>query len=163
VRSRGAIKILGTAGNPTKLARARELGANAVLNHGDPDWPQRLRDSLGEATIDVLFESIGGSSAHQLLDLLTPGTGRILLYGRLSGEPAAITASDLLSRGLTLTGCAGPAWVKRVEAARPQILESLAHGALRPTIDGPHALADAAAAHKRIEARQAVGKVVLTP
>jgi NADPH:quinone reductase len=74
---------------------------------------------------------------------------------------------------VSLVGCGGrPAdyatgiaagWSARVEAARPEALDRAAAGRIRPLIDSEMPLADAAAAHRRIEDRRAAGKVVLVP
>ncbi|MFG1781452.1 zinc-binding alcohol dehydrogenase family protein [Rhodococcus oryzae] len=159
----GAARILATAGTADKRDRARSFGACDVIDHADPDWPGRVREVLGDATIDVAFESIGGESAARLLDLMTPLEGRMLFYGLLSGRPAAIGSTDLMPRGLTLTGCGGPAWLGRVAAARAEILERAAAGTVTPVVDSILPLGDAALAHERIEKRAATGKMILAP
>ena len=155
--------MIATAGGPVKREHALRLGADVVLDHNDPGWPGRIPEVLGGDGLDVVFESIGGASAGRLLDTLTPGSGRILFYGVLGGEPA-ITPLDLLHRGLTLVGCGGLRdWAKRVRAAQAQALALAAEGRLRPQIDSVLPLAEAAEAHRRVEARAAVGKVILVP
>jgi NADPH:quinone reductase len=172
-REHGARRVIATAGSPAKREIALSLGADAVLDHYDPDWPDQVRGHNDGAHVDVVFESIGGASAGRLLDALVPGSGRMLFCGVLSGEPPAVTPMDLMLRGVGLIGCGGrPAdyatgkaagWSARVEAARPEILRRAATGRLRPLIDSTFPLADAAAAHRRLEERQAAGKVVLMP
>ncbi|MEU8195420.1 zinc-binding dehydrogenase [Microbispora amethystogenes] len=160
-RPMGAARVLATAGSPAKRELARELGADDVFDHTDPGWTERLREAGGP--VDVVFESLGGASAGRVLDAMTPGTGRMLLYGLLGGPPA-VTPMDLLQRGLTLVGCGGPeSWMSRVLAARAEVLDLAARGGLRSQVDSVLPLADAAEAHRRIEARTAVGKVVLVP
>ncbi|MCW2876776.1 MAG: dehydrogenase [Sphaerisporangium sp.] len=164
VQGATALTLLRTAGAKVKRERARELGADIVVDHRDPSWPGQVRDALQGATLDIVFESVAGASARELLDLMTPGTGRMLYYGRLGGEPAAVTPDDLLYRGLTLIGCGGlAAWAKRVAAARTDVLCLLAEGRLHPLVDSVLPLADAATAHRRIENRETMGKIVLTP
>ncbi|MQY29042.1 quinone oxidoreductase family protein [Nocardia aurantia] len=159
----GAAHVIATAGGADKGDRARELGADQVLDHNDPDWPDRLREVLGEKTIDVVFDAVGGEPAGRLLALLTPATGRMLGYGQLSGGPAAVTAADLMVAGLTYTGCAGPAWLSRVAAARPRALELAAAGALRPMLGPVLPLDQAARAHRLVEQRATAGTVILRP
>ncbi|WP_327044599.1 zinc-binding dehydrogenase [Microbispora sp. NBC_01189] len=160
-RPMGAARVLATGGSPAKRGLARELGADDVFDHTDPGWTERLREAGGP--VDVVFESLGGVSAGRVLDAMTPGTGRMLLYGLLGGPPA-VSPMDLLQRGLTLVGCGGPEpWLSRVLAARAEVLDLAARGGLRPQVDSVLPLADAAEAHRRIEARAAVGKVVLVP
>ncbi|WP_280296323.1 quinone oxidoreductase family protein [Nocardia abscessus] len=159
----GAARVIATAGGPEKAARARELGADEVIDHNDPAWTTRLRETLGGATVDVVFDSIGGESASGLLDLMTPLRGRMLGYGWLSGAPAQITATDLIMRGLTYTGCAGPEWLNRVAAARTTVLARAAAGGLAPLVEAVLPLDQASHAHRLLEDRAPLGKIVLRP
>jgi NADPH2:quinone reductase len=162
-RDHGAGRIIATAGSAAKRDHARALGAETVLDHTDPAWPDRLRDLLDGTRLDVVFESLGGESAGRLLDAMTPGSGRMLLYGLLNGEPA-VTPMDLLRRGLTLTGCAGmPGWLDLVQAARADAFRMVSEGRLHPRIDSVLPLAEAARAHERIDARATIGQIVLVP
>ncbi|MEV0246493.1 zinc-binding dehydrogenase [Nocardia sp. NPDC050712] len=162
-KTRGAARVIATAGGPAKLAQARKLGADDLIDHNDPDWPSRLPEILGDATLDLVFDSIGGPTAAALLDAMTPLRGRVLSYGFLSGAPAQITATDLLFRGLSLTGCAGPHWLARVAAARATALHQVTSGALVPQIDTILPLDQAAEAHRALESRTPLGAVLLRP
>ncbi|MGK8523070.1 quinone oxidoreductase family protein [Nocardia asteroides] len=159
----GAARVIGTAGGPAKVAHARELGADEVIDHNDPAWTTRLRETLGGATVDVVFDSIGGDSASGLLDLMTPLRGRMLGYGWLSGAPAQVSASDLIMRGLTYTGCAGPDWLDRVARARTTVLARAAAGGLAAPVEAVLPLEQASHAHRLLEDRAPLGKVVLSP
>jgi NADPH2:quinone reductase len=128
----------------------------ADIDHNDPDWRKNVPEG-----VHVVFESIGGARAAELTTKLVP-RGRILAYGLLSGEYPAITVADLLPRGLTLIGFGG-AYAEDVAAARAEALDLVADGTLTPVIDRTYPLADAAAAHARVESREGVGKVVLVP
>ncbi|MET9486320.1 zinc-binding dehydrogenase [Nocardia sp. NPDC006630] len=159
----GAARVIATAGGPEKAEQARKFGAEVVIDHLDPDWPQRLRETLGGATIDVVFDSIGGESALALLDLMTPLRGRMLSYGFLSGAPAQVTSMDLIMRGLTLVGCSGPDWLAWVAGSRGAALDRAADGSLTPLVDRVLPLAQAAQAHQLLEDRAAKGTIVLRP
>jgi NADPH:quinone reductase len=165
----GARRVIATAGSTAKRQIALDLGAGAVLDHRDPDWPSQVIAANNGTPVDVIFESIGGESAGQLLDALVPGTGRMMFYGLLSGEPPAISPYDLLMHGVGLIGCGGrPAtystgWTAQVVACRPDVLARAVGGRLRPLIDSKIPLADAPGAHRRMEERQAAGKVILVP
>jgi NADPH:quinone reductase len=158
----GGVGVVATAGGPAKGERARALGAGAVVDHTGPDWPDQVRAALDGAELDVIFEAIGGPAAGRTLALLAEGTGRVLLYGMLAGEPPAIAPAALLTRGLTLIGCGGlGVWAPRVRAARADALEMVARRELQALVDST--LGEAADAHRRIEARLAAGKIVLLP
>ncbi|MGQ4615111.1 zinc-binding dehydrogenase [Nocardia sp. R7R-8] len=162
-REFGAARVIGTAGGPDKAAHARKLGADEAIDHNDPEWTTRLRETLGTATVDVVFDSIGGASAARLLDLMTPLRGRMLGYGWLSGAPAQVSASDLLMRGLTFTGCAGPDWLNQVAQARAAVLARTAAGGLDPLVEAVLPLDQANRAHRLLEDRAVLGKIVLRP
>lgn len=157
-RQLGAKRVIGTAGGRAKAEYARSIGADEVIDHTDPEWPSAVEPG----GVDVVFESIGGDTTARLLPALRPGTGRILVYGLLSGAPA-ITALDLMTKGGTLTGCGGPLWFEQVQAARADVFALVADGRLTPRIDSVLPLADAAEAHRRFGTRTAIGKVILTP
>jgi len=154
----GAKRVIGTAGAQAKRDYARSIGADEVIDHTDPEWPA----ALGPGSVDVVFDSIGGDTTTRLLPALRPGTGRILVYGFLAGPPS-ITAIDLVMGGGTLTGCGGPLWFERVYAARAEVFELVAAGRLTPRIDSVLPLEEAVEAHRRFDARAAIGKIILTP
>jgi NADPH:quinone reductase-like Zn-dependent oxidoreductase len=155
-RQYGAARVIGTAGTAAKRDHAKALGADETVDHSVGNWTAGLKN------IDVGFDSLAGESTARLADAITPGTGRILLYGLLQGM-ATITATDLLTRGLTLTGCGGPAWMESVQAAKAEVLKLTADGKLRPQIDSVLSLEQAAQAHRRFDSREPMGKIILTP
>jgi NADPH2:quinone reductase len=154
----GAGHVIATAGSPAKRDRAAELGADTELDHSSPGWPAALPD------VDVAFEAIGGAPAGQVLGHLTPGTGRMLCYGLLSGEQPAVTAADLMTRGVTVTGCSGPAWAGQVFGTHyPEMLARLASGRSEAYLARTLPLERAADAHRLLESRAVTGRVLLTP
>lgn len=159
----GAARVIATAGGPEKSARATALGADAVIDHNAPNWPTRLRETLDGSTLDVVFDSIGGTTARDLLTAMTPVRGRILSYGWLSGTPAQISTADLLPHGLTLTACAGPAWLAEVSGSGTAALDRATSGTLTPQVDSVLPLDAAAKAHRLIEQRSPLGKIILRP
>jgi NADPH:quinone reductase-like Zn-dependent oxidoreductase len=158
-------RVIATAGSPAKREHALRLGADVVIDHSDPDWPDRVPDALEGEGLGIVFESIGGPSAARLLDTLTTGTGRMVFYGMLSGEAPPITPADLLYRGLSLIGYGGRpgTGLERIKAGHAEVLDRLATGRLRPLIDSVLPLADAAKAHQRFEDHAVIGKIVLVP
>ncbi|WP_280348001.1 quinone oxidoreductase family protein [Nocardia neocaledoniensis] len=157
------VRVIATAGGADKAALARAHGAATVLDHSAPDWADRLGEALSGGTVDVVFDSIGGDSLTPLLDHVTPLRGRILSYGWLAGAPARLGAADLILRGLTLTGCAGAAWLDSVATQRAAALDAAARGLLTVPIDAALPLDAAADAHRKLEDRTAFGAVLLLP
>lgn len=156
----GAARVIATAGGSPKTDHARALGADEVIDHRTEGWADTLTAST-PGTIDIVFDSIGGTAAADLLGAMTPGSGRMLSYGWLSGAPAQISAADLIPGGLTLTSCTGPAWHQRAGRARTDALTRVP--ALTPPVETVLPLDAAARAHELVESRRLLGKVILRP
>ncbi|GAA4214076.1 hypothetical protein GCM10022220_40040 [Actinocatenispora rupis] len=172
LRRRGVGRIVATVGSPAKRQRVLDLGADTVLDHDEPlgaastHNPTEDLDPSGgrDDTIDVAYCCLGGPATESVLDVLTPGTGRIVQYGNGNGRPARFDAQTLFYRGVTVRGAGGPDWYREVlHVARPQVLDMLAAGAVRPLVDSVRPLAEAAAAHRDIDARRTAGRIVLVP
>jgi NADPH:quinone reductase len=121
-----------------------------------------VREALGDAQVTVAFDGVGGEVGRGALELLAPG-GRLVLFGWSSGEPTRLSAIDLFARGLTASAAIGPRILNRPGGMRDLeelALAALADGRLVPIVQR-FPLADAAAAHAALEARQTVGKAVL--
>lgn len=159
-REFGAAQVIATAGGPAKVEHARALGADLVIDHRSEGWTEALTESA-PGTVDIVFDSIGGSSAAALLPAMTPGSGRMLSYGWLSGTPAQVSAAELIPGGLTLTACAGPAWQQRVDRAKADILTRVP--TLAPAVETILPLDRAAHGHELVESRHPLGKVILRP
>jgi NADPH2:quinone reductase len=112
----------------------------------------------------VLLDGVGGETARAAFDLLGPA-GRAVLYGAASGTPLAITTADLAARALRVTWALGPRMLQLpggIRALEERSLAEAAAGRLVPLVDRIP-LADASAAHRALEDRATVGKVVLVP
>ncbi|HEY8546105.1 MAG TPA: zinc-binding dehydrogenase [Acidimicrobiales bacterium] len=157
--------VTGVAGGPDKVARVRELGADIALDYRNPTWADDLRAELGDRQLTVAFDSVGGPVGRAALELLAPG-GRLVIYGWSSGTPTALSADDIVGRSLTVTGAIGPKLTQRPGGLRDFETEALARAASGewvPLVDSRFPLADAAKAHRALEERGTVGKVILVP
>jgi NADPH:quinone reductase len=155
--------VIGTAGSAAKRQRAVELGVDLAIDHTGPDWPVLVRGALDGKTLDVALESIGGDTAERVFDLLTPASGRMVLYGRSAGQWPAIAAEKIFFSGVTLSGFGGAGFAPNARTDLAEILNLTSSGRVRPLIDQVLPLAEAAEAHKRIDERTAMGKLVLIP
>jgi NADPH:quinone reductase len=155
--------VIGTAGNPAKRTRAVELGADVAVDHTGPDWPGLVSEALDGRTLDVALEAIGGQTAVRVFDLLTPASGRMVLYGRSAGQWPPITAEKIFFSGVTLSGFGGAGFAPNARADLTEILDRVAARRIQPLIDQILPLTDAAEAHKRIDERTAMGKLILVP
>ena len=157
-RNAGAV-VAGVAGGAAKAERVRSLGADVAADHGQPGWPERVREGLGERSPTVVLDGVGGELGRAAFDLLGPG-GRLLLFGMASGSATEVSTRDLMARSLTVTWALGRRGDQRALEARA--LAEAASGRLVPHVER-FPLAEAAAAHAAIEARRTEGKVVLVP
>lgn len=162
-RNTGATAV-GVAGGPDKVARVQAQGAKVAVDHRQPGWPDRVREALGDRSVSVVLDGVGGEVGRAALELLGVG-GRMLMFGYASGEPTRITTQDLIPNGLTVSWLIGPRLLQRAGGLRPletRALEAAARGELVPAVQ-TFPLAEAPAAHIALESRATTGKVVLVP
>jgi NADPH:quinone reductase len=154
---------VGVAGGSGKVARIRQLGAEVAVDYGDPDWPDQVRDALGDRKVSVALDGVGGTLGRQAMELLGVG-GRLLLFGWSSGEPSGFTTADVFDRYLTVTSGFGPDILspQRKRELETAALAEAAAGRLIPLLSR-FPLADASVAHSALEGRATVGKTVLIP
>ena len=156
-RNAGA-RVVALAGQPRKLAIARDLGADLTVDYSQDGWETQVRDAVGE--VDVVFDGVGGDIGRAAFGLLAPG-GRFCPFGMASGSFAPVTAELAQARQVTIRASAAASPEELAGLVRTALAETAA-GRLRPVIGQEFELAAAAAAHAAIEARTTVGKTLLT-
>ncbi|MFF8727928.1 zinc-binding dehydrogenase [Streptomyces sp. NPDC015171] len=162
-KNAGAL-VVGLAGGPAKTARVRANGADLAVDYSSPDWPAEVRAGLGArgaGPATIVYDGVGGQAAREAVALLGPG-GRHLVFG-WSAEGIG------QGRGHFVEGVSqsvlGPAMLRAAGGLRTlelRALDQAARGLLRPAVTR-FPLARAAAAHRALERRDTVGKVVLEP
>jgi NADPH:quinone reductase-like Zn-dependent oxidoreductase len=168
---RGAT-VVGAAGGPAKAEAVRDLGAGLAVDYQREGWADRIRAALGDRPFSQVFEGVGGERGTTAMRLLAPG-GVHLTYGsattgRGPGEPATLPERELAEREIISRPVLGPALFEKIggpENMRVLEEESLAHAAAGTLVPLVHhfPLAEAAAAHRALEGRATIGKVVLIP
>jgi NADPH2:quinone reductase len=157
--------VVGAARGQRKLDLVAGLGVGHVVDYSLPGWTGEVRKAV-DGPVDVVFDSIGGTIGREAFELLTPGSGRHVVFGFSSGAPLEAAPVELMGRGLTLTGfSAGRIW-SRPAVARDMVTEVLdltLAGRLTPVIGQRFPLEKAADAHAAVEARDTVGKTLLVP
>ena len=156
-RNAGA-RVVALAGQPRKLAIARDLGADLTVDYRLDGWEQQVRDAAGE--VDVVFDGVGGDIGLAAFGLLAAG-GRFCPFGMASGSFAPVTPELAQARQVTIRAGAAASPEELAALARTALAEAAA-GRLRPVIGQEFELAAAANAHAAIEARTTVGKTLLT-
>jgi putative PIG3 family NAD(P)H quinone oxidoreductase len=162
---RGAT-VLATSSSAVKRAVCLEMGADAVVDYREADWPAQLHALTEGRGVDVILDGQGGDYTPLELGLLAPD-GRLVLIASHRAPKAEISTREIYLRRLTLTGStlrARPVAYKARIARElmEQVWPLLEGGHIRTHICGAHPLADAAAAHAVLDANQQVGKLLLT-
>jgi NADPH2:quinone reductase len=142
-------RVIGAA----STHKLEHVTADVVVDYTVPGWA----DGLEEVT--VALDGVGGEAGRAALELLGRG-GRLLMFGFSSGAMISLTAGDIFSRGITVSSALGPG--ANLRGFEEQALAAATDGRLVPLLTR-FPLADAAAAHAALEARETVGKVVLVP
>lgn len=155
-------RVLGTVSSEAKAA-AVEAAGGEPLSYGD-DLAQRVLAATGGRGVDVVLDSVGRATQEASLACLAP-YGHLVHYGEASGPARPVEVERLYDRCLKVSAFGlnleyGP---ERWTAARRDLLHRLEEGALRLTISRVLPLEEAAEAHRLLEARQTVGKVLLSP
>lgn len=164
-RALGA-RVIGVVGSEAKVAIARRNGCRHVLVMGRDPIAAGVKRITRGAGVRVVYDSVGKDTFMESLDCLAP-LGTMVTYGNASGPPPAISPLELARRGsLFLTRPSLFAYIARrddLDAAARETFRIVSSGKVRVTIGQRYALADAAAAHRDLEARRTVGATVLLP
>lgn len=161
-RALGA-EVWTTAGDAARLARCAELGATGLVDHRQEDFVARLKAAGGA---DLILDLMGAAYLERNLEALAPD-GRLLVIGLQGGTRGELPLLALLQKrarlqGSTLRGLPGPRKTALMARFKDEVLPLFQAGALRVVVDRVLPLAEAAAAHRALEASPGpVGKVIL--
>jgi putative PIG3 family NAD(P)H quinone oxidoreductase len=163
-RWKGARTIV-TAGSPAKIERCVALGAEAGIDYKTEDFVARCRELTGGHGVDVVLDVQGAAYLEKNLRSIATG-GRIVVIGMQGGAKAELDLGLLMNKRGTLMSTslrarpleAKIALAKQVER---ELLPELEAGRLAPVVDRVFELADAAEAHRLMEASGHFGKLVL--
>ena len=172
-------RVIGTASRP-KHDYLRSLDVTPI-DYRDADWPSQVMKATDGRGVDLAMDPIGGRSFQQSYDVLAPG-GRLCCFGlaaAVSGErrklihtirtvlaipkfrPISLMQDNRGVFGVNLGRLWGETEMMRTQMQT--LLDYAATGQIDPPIDSVHEFADAADAHRRIQDRKNVGKVLLKP
>jgi NADPH:quinone reductase-like Zn-dependent oxidoreductase len=151
---RGA-RVIATASTDQKLEKARELGADEVVNYNNEDWPKEVKRLTGKKGVDVVFEHTGAATWPGSIASLRPN-GRLVTCGATSGFAAQTDLRQVFYRHLTILGSFMGSKAELLEAMK--FVES---GKIRAVVDQMLPLAEARRAHELMEDRAQFGKLVL--
>ena len=164
-RLRGAT-VYGTVGGEAKAAIARAAGAAATIDYRTQDFEAEIKRLTNGRGVDVVYDSVGKDTFDKSLNSLRP-RGMLALFGFSSGPVAPFDPAVLGAKGslfLTRPGLNQYIATREELVARADDLFAwLAAGKLKVTIDRVRPLAEAADAHRALEARRTAGKLLLVP
>jgi putative PIG3 family NAD(P)H quinone oxidoreductase len=157
--------VIGTLRSESKVARAVEMGVVAPMVVGGGSFADRVLARTRGAGVDVVVELVGGPYLAEDLACVAP-RGRIIVVGMVAGGQAQLDLGKLMYKRVELRGT-----VLRSRPLEEKILAAgalarhiaplLARGALRPIVDAVLPLAQVAEGHRRVQANETFGKVVL--
>ncbi len=155
-------RVFATAGSAEKCAACERLGAERAINYRDEDFVDVLR---AEGGADVILDMVGGDYVARNLKSLAED-GRLVQIAFLQGPKVELNLAPLMVRRLTLTGSTLRPQSDAAKAAiaaelREKVWPLLAAGRVAPVIDSVFPLAEAAAAHARMERSAHIGKILL--
>ncbi|HYD24647.1 MAG TPA: NAD(P)H-quinone oxidoreductase [Croceibacterium sp.] len=159
------LTVIVTCGSDDKCDAARSLGADHAINYRSADFAEGVRAITSGKGAELCLDMVAGSYTQRNLDCLADD-GRLVTIAVLGGAKAEIDMARLMVRRQTVTGSTLRG---RSTAFKALLADEIARtvwpmveeGKLRPAMDRVFPLAEAAAAHARMEAGEHVGKIVL--
>ncbi|MEU3710354.1 NAD(P)H-quinone oxidoreductase [Streptomyces catenulae] len=159
-------RVVVTAGNAEKLARCAELGADVLIDYHQQDFVAEVREATGGKGADVILDIVGAKYLERNVKALAVN-GRLAIIGMQGGVKAELNIGALLAKRAAITAAglrARPLQEKAaiVAAVREHVWPLIGNGQIRPVVDRTLPMADAAEAHRVVDASSHIGKVVLT-
>lgn len=160
----GARLVLATASSDDRLERLKPLGLDHGINYKRDDVVQEVMRLTGGQGCDVVVDSVGGATLQTSI-LSLAYRGRVSMVGNAGREPMKADVGSMMAGNRSLSGVFLGAEIitDRVHNNIQRLIDEAARGELQVIIDKTFPLSEAAAAHRYIESRQAVGRVVLIP
>ena len=160
------VRIIVTAGSDAKCDACLKLGADHAINYRTQDFVEAVKEITGGQGVQVVLDMVGGDYVPRNLKCLGED-GRHVSIAVQGGPTATIPVWDVMRRRLTITGST---LRPRSVAFKTAVADELARhvwphveaGQVKPVIDRTYPLAEAPEAHRRMEAGDHVGKIVLT-
>lgn len=149
--------VITTAGTDEKMAKARELGADFVINHYQQNISDEVKKITNRAGVDIVMEHVGAATWPHSVKSLKPG-GTLVTCGATTGPEVGIDLRFLFSRQLNLLGS-----YMGTMGELHEVLKHVFAGRVKPIVDRVFPLSEARAAHEYMENSEMFGKIVLVP
>jgi NADPH2:quinone reductase len=158
-------RVIGTVSRDDKVGLVEEHGADEVINYATHDFAEETNRLTGGRGVDLILDAVGATTMEKGLTCLAP-FGHLILYGRAGGPPEPLNLFRLFERSVKVSGFTLYAVAPVPEVMRRGIEESLrliAEKKVRIVIGKTFPLTQAAEAHRFMESRQSIGKLLLIP
>lgn len=158
-------RVAVTAGSAEKLQACRELGADILVHYREQDFVEELKAATDGRGADVILDVVGAKYLEPNVRALAPD-GRLVVIGLLGGRKGELDLGALLAKrgrviATSLRSRPLEDKARIVAEVREHVWPWLESGQVRPLIQSRHPLAEAAAAHREMEASQHIGKILL--
>lgn len=150
-------RVIATASTNTKLEKARDLGADEVINYAEENFYQEVRRMTNKRGADIVVEHIGQDTWERSVASLAR-EGRLVICGTTSGSDGRINLWNLFAKEIMLIGSYGG-----TKDELKTVLKLTEEGRLSATIDTSYPLQEAAEAQRRLADREHFGKILLIP
>jgi len=164
-RMKGA-RVITTVGTEDKAELSKQAGAEEVIVYTQVDFKDAVEDLVGPNALDVVFDGVGKATFDKGIDLLRP-RGMMVTFGNASGPVPEISPLLLAQKGsIFLTRPTMAHYLRTREefvGRATELFGWIAQGDLEVRIGASYPLAEAAEAHRALEARRTTGKVLLHP
>lgn len=150
-------RVFVTASTDEKLERAKQLGADFLINYKSEEFDKRIRDLTNKRGVDVVVDYIGADTWVRSLRSARRG-GRVLTCGATTGFAPQTDLRQIFYRQVQVFGSTMGSHREFLD-----VMKCIFRGQLKPIIDRVLPLAEAAKGHELIEGRSVFGKIVLTP
>jgi NADPH2:quinone reductase len=159
-------QVIVTAGTPEKCDACRKLGADLAINYNTEDFVALSKQATQGRGVELILDMVGGEYVGRNYEAAAV-EGRIVQIAFLASSRLTVDLMRLMLKRLTHTGSTLRARAVADKAAIAQAVEKnvlsfLASGRVKPLIDSTFPLAQASAAHARMESGKHIGKIVLT-
>jgi putative PIG3 family NAD(P)H quinone oxidoreductase len=158
-------RVFATAGSAEKCDACLTFGADRAFNYKEVDFVAACKEASGGRGVDVVLDIVGGDYFQRNIDALAT-EGRLVLIGQLGGWKSQVNTTPIMLKRLTITGStlrlrpvADKAAIAR--GLREHIWPLYESGAIQVPVYATFPLAEAAEAHRVMEARSHIGKLIL--
>ena len=157
--------VIGTVGAPEKAAIAKAAGCTHTILYRVSDWRAEVRDFTGGRGVDVVYDSVGRDTFAGSIDVLAK-RGHLVNFGQSSGPVDPVLMSTLATKSLSITRPILFHYLEdptRMRAMADTVFSAFSRGRLNAAPGSAFPLGEAARAHAALEARTALGSLILIP